>query len=143
MPVRKASAEWLGTLREGNGTFSLGSVPASHAYTFGTRFEEAPGTNPEELIGAALASCYSMAFSADLGRAGFTPDWVRTSTQVHFNRTDAGFRINRIDLDMEAKVPGIDAAKFQEVAEGSKKGCPISNALAAIPEITLNARLVS
>jgi osmotically inducible protein OsmC len=143
MPVRKASAEWTGTLREGEGSMKVASGAFEGAYSFGTRFEEVPGTNPEELIGAAHAGCFSMAFSADLGRAGFTPDFVRTTANVHLDRGDSGFSITKIVLNMEAKVPGIDAAKFQEIAEVSKKNCPVSKALAAVSEIVLNAKLVS
>lgn len=143
MPVRKASAVWEGSLREGKGTMKLSSGAYEGAYSFGTRFEETPGTNPEELIGAAHAGCYSMAFSGDLGRAGFTPDFVRTTANVHIERGESGFSITKIELNMEAKVPGIDAAKFQEIAEVSKRGCPVSRALAAVSEIVLNAKLVN
>jgi lipoyl-dependent peroxiredoxin len=143
MPVRKASAEWTGTLREGQGSMKVGSGAFEGPFSFGTRFEEVPGTNPEELIGAAHAGCFSMAFSADLGRAGFTPDFVRTTATVHLATGEGGARINKIELNMEAKIPGIDAAKFQEIAEGSKKNCPVSKALASVDEIVLNAKLVS
>ena len=143
MPVRQASAEWTGTLREGKGSMKVASGAFEGAYSFGTRFEEVPGTNPEELIGAAHAGCFSMAFSADLGRAGFTPDFVRTTANVHLNRGESGFSITKIELNMEAKVPGIDAAKFHEIAAGAKNNCPVSKALAAVSEITLNAKLVS
>jgi osmotically inducible protein OsmC len=143
MPVRKASAEWTGNLREGKGSMKVASGAFEGPYSFGTRFEEVPGTNPEELIGAAHAGCFSMAFSGDLGRAGFTPDFVRTTATVHIDRGESGFSITKIELNMEAKVPGIDAAKFQEIAAGAKKNCPVSRALAAVSEITLNAKLVS
>ncbi len=143
MPVRKSSAQWTGNLREGKGSMKLGSGVYEGAYSFGTRFEEVPGTNPEELIGAAHAGCFSMAFSADLGRAGFTPEFVRTTANVHLNRGESGFTITKIELNMEAKVPGIDEAKFQEIAAGAKNGCPVSRALAAVEEIVLNAKLVS
>ncbi len=142
MAIRKASAVWEGSLREGKGTMKLGSGSFEGAYSFSTRFEEEPGTNPEELIGAAHAGCFSMAFSANLGRAGFTPDYVRTTADVYLEKGDAGFKIARIVLNMEAKVPGLDEKTFHEQAEAAKSGCPVSQALAAVP-IELNARLVS
>jgi osmotically inducible protein OsmC len=142
MAIRKASAVWEGSLREGKGTMRLGSGAFEGAYSFGTRFEDAPGTNPEELIGAAHAGCFSMAFSANLGRAGFTPDYVRTTADVHLEKVETGFKITRIVLHMEAKVPGLDEKTFREQAEAAKSGCPVSQALAAVP-IELDARLVS
>lgn len=142
MPVRKAEAVWEGSLREGKGTMALGSGAWEGPYSFGMRFENDPGTNPEELVGAAHAGCFSMAFSADLGRAGYTPDRVHTTANVHFEKTDAGFRVTRIHLVMEASVPGITQDEFQKIAEGAKKGCPISNLLTGA-EITLDATLVS
>jgi len=142
MAIRKASAVWEGSLREGKGTMRLGSGAFEGAYSFSTRFEEAPGTNPEELIGAAHAGCFSMAFSGNLGRAGFTPEYVRTTADVHLEKVDSGFKITRIVLHMEAKVPGLDEKTFQEQAEAAKNGCPVSQALAAVP-VELDARLVS
>ncbi len=142
MAIRKASAVWEGSLREGKGTMRLGSGAFEGAYSFSTRFEEAPGTNPEELIGAAHAGCFSMAFSGNLGRAGFTPEYVRTTADVHLEKVDGGFKITRIVLHMEAKVPGLDEKTFQEQAEAAKNGCPVSQALAAVP-VELDARLVS
>lgn len=112
------------------------------AYSFSSRFEEGAGTNPEELIAAAHAGCYSMALSGDLGRAGYTPDEVHTTAQVHITRGDSGFRITRIHLIAEARVPGIDEATFQEQAQKAKKGCPVSQALGAVEEITLEATLL-
>ena len=143
MPVRTAEAQWNGSLREGNGTVKGGSGSFEGAYSFPSRFEDGKGTNPEELLGAAHAGCFSMAFAADLGRAGFTPNYVHTVAKVHIERGDAGFSVTKIELHTDADVPGIDEAKFQEVAEGAKKNCPISRALAAISDITLNAKLVS
>jgi osmotically inducible protein OsmC len=140
MAVRTASAVWNGTLREGNGTMKLGTGAYEGKYSFGTRFEETPGTNPEELIGAAHAGCFSMALSADLGRAGFTPVSVQTTAKVHLDRGDSGFSITRIELHSEAEVPNIDEAKFQEIAAGTKTNCPVSRALAAV-EIELHATL--
>ncbi|GAB4415639.1 MAG: OsmC family protein [Anaerolineae bacterium] len=142
MAIRKASAVWEGSLREGKGTMRLGSGAFEGAYSFSTRFEDAPGTNPEELIGAAHAGCFSMAFSGNLGRAGFTPDYVRTTADVHLEKVETGFKITRIVLHLEAKVPGLDEKTFREQAEAAKSGCPVSQALAAVP-IELDARLVS
>ncbi len=142
MPVRTAKAQWDGTLKEGKGTMSLGSGAFQGAYSFSSRFEQGTGTNPEELIGAAHAGCFSMALSAALGKAGFTPRRVSTSAGVHIDPVEGGFAITAIDLTTEAVVPGIDNAKFQEIAEGAKKGCPVSKALAAT-KINLSAKLVS
>lgn len=142
MPVRTAQAAWDGTLREGSGRMKFGGGAFDGAYSFSSRFEEGVGTNPEELIAAAHAGCFSMALSADLGRAGFTPRRVSTTARVHIERVGGGFKITRIDLDSEADVPGIDPAKFQEIAAGTKTGCPVSQALAAV-EITLTARLTA
>jgi osmotically inducible protein OsmC len=110
-------------------------------FTFKSRMENGEGTNPEELIGAAHAGCFSMAFSAGLARAGFPPKRVHTRAAVHFDKVPDGFAITSIDLATEAEVPGIDAAKFQELAEGAKKGCPVSKALAGT-KINLQAKLV-
>ena len=140
MPVRNAKAVWTGGLKEGNGTMSLGSGAYQGAYSFSSRFEEGKGTNPEELIAAAHAGCFSMALAAALGRAGFPPQRVETEARCHLEKAEAGFKITRMELATQAQVPGIDAAKFQEIAEGAKKGCPVSGALAAL-DITLDARL--
>ena len=141
MPARKAEAEWKGSLKEGSGPMKLGSGAFSGAYSFGTRFEEAKGTNPEELIGAAHAGCFSMALSAGLGKAGFQPKRIHTTANVHLGKVGEGFAITKIELNCEAEVPGIDDAKFQEQAKAAKEGCPVSKALASTP-ITLNAKLV-
>ena len=141
MPVRKANAVWEGSLKEGHGTVALGSGAFEGPYSFGSRFEEAGGTNPEELIGAAHAGCFSMALSAGLGRSGFTPTRVATSARVHLEKVGDGFKITRIELDNESEVPGIDESAFQEHANKAKEGCPVSQALAGV-EISLNARLV-
>ena len=140
MPVRTAEAQWEGSLQDGAGTVSLGSGAFRGQYSFSSRFEEGTGTNPEELIGAAHAGCFSMALSAGLGRAGFTPERVHTTAKVFLEKGDAGFRISHIDLETEATVPGIDDATFQEQAETAKKNCPVSQALAAT-EINLVAKL--
>lgn len=142
MPTRKADAEWKGSLREGEGRVRLGSGAFEGPYSFRTRFEDAPGTNPEELIGAAHAACFSMALSAGLGRAGHDPKRVHTTATVTFDKVGDGFAITRIALDCEAEVPGIDDAAFQEQARAAKENCPISKALRAVENITLNARLV-
>jgi len=142
MAVRSAKAQWDGTLKEGKGTMSLGSGAFQGAYSFSSRFENGTGTNPEELIGAAHAGCFSMALAGALGRAGFTPRRVSTSAGVHIEPVEGGFGITAIDLKTEADVPGIDDAKFQEIAEGAKKGCPVSKALAAT-RINLEAKLIS
>ncbi|HYM60572.1 MAG TPA: OsmC family protein [Thermoanaerobaculia bacterium] len=141
MPVRRADAEWKGSLKEGRGTMKLGSGAFEGAYSFGTRFEEAPGTNPEELIGAAHAGCFSMAFSAGLGRAGFTPARIHTTAEVRLEKVGEGFGITKIHLTTEGSVPGIDAATFAEEARKAKEGCPVSKALAGV-QITLDAKLV-
>jgi osmotically inducible protein OsmC len=142
MPDRKASAVWQGTLKEGNGTMKMTSGAYEGPYSFASRFEEGKGTNPEELIAAAHAGCFSMALSGQLNNNGFTPDRIETTANVHMEKTDAGNTITRIDLVTQAKVPGIDDAKFQELAQNAKKGCPISRALGAVNEITLDAKLV-
>jgi len=140
MPVRKADAVWEGSLREGHGTVALGSGAYQGAYSFGSRFEEAKGTNPEELIGAAHAGCFSMALAAGLGRGGHNPTRVATTARVHLEKVGDGFKITRIELDNQSTVPGIDEAAFQEAARKAKEGCPVSQALSGV-EITLNARL--
>ena len=142
MAIRTAKAQWDGPLQEGKGNMSFGSGAWSGAYSFGSRFEEGTGTNPEELIGAAHAGCFSMAFAGRLGKAGFAPKRVSTTANVHLTKGEAGFSITTVELKTEAEVPNIDEAKFQEIAEGAKKGCPVSKALAAT-EIKLTAKLVS
>lgn len=141
MPVRKASARWESNLFQGSGTMAMESGAYEGAYSFGSRFEEATGTNPEELIAAAHAGCYSMALSAELAKGGHDPKSVATTARVHLEKVEGGFAITRIDLTTEAEVPGIDEASFAEFAQGAKVGCPVSKALAG-PEITLDARLI-
>jgi osmotically inducible protein OsmC len=140
MPQRVADAQWEGSLEDGKGTMRFGSGAFEGQYSFASRFEEGTGTNPEELIAAAHAGCFSMAFSAGLSRAGHVPNRVRTTATVHLVKGDAGFSISTIDLDTEADVPGIDESTFQEQAEAAKAGCPVSRALAGT-EIKLRARL--
>jgi osmotically inducible protein OsmC len=142
MPVRTADAEWTGALQDGSGHMRFGEGAFDGAYSFSSRFEEGTGTNPEELIAAAHAGCFSMKLSGDLGQAGFPPERVSTTARVHIEKGDAGFSITRIQLQTEAEVPGIDKARFQEVAEGAKKNCPVSRALASVPDIDLTAKLV-
>jgi osmotically inducible protein OsmC len=142
MATRTAKAQWDGTLQEGKGTMALGSGAFQGAYSFQSRFENGTGTNPEELIAAAHAGCFSMAFAAALGKNGFNPKRVNTTANVHLTKGAEGFSINLIELSTEASVPGIDNAKFQEIAETAKKTCPVSKALAG-PEIKLQAKLVS
>lgn len=142
MAVRKAEARWQGTLKEGNGHLKLGSGAYEGAYSFSSRFEDGGGTNPEELLGAAHAGCYSMALSASLEREGFPVNYVHTSARVHLNRIDDKMQINQIDLIVEADVPGIDEAKFMEMAEATKSGCIVSVALSAVP-MTVEATLKS
>ena len=139
---RKASAVWQGGLKDGKGSLTTGSKVLSETpYSFGTRFEGAPGTNPEELLAAAHAGCFSMALAAALGRAGHNPTSIKTTSKVHLGSTEAGPTITQIDLNVEGQVPGIDAATFQEFAEGAKQGCVVSRALAGVPNITLTATL--
>ena len=141
MPARTASAVWEGSLREGKGKMKLGSGAFEGAYSFASRFEEGSGTNPEELIAAAHAGCFSMALSAGLGRSGFTPKRIQTTAKVHLVKADEGFKIGKIELSTDAEVPQIDEKNFLEHAESAKKNCPVSKALAGA-EIQLNARLV-
>jgi lipoyl-dependent peroxiredoxin len=141
MPARSASAVWQGDLKSGKGTMRLGSGAFEGQFSFASRFEEGTGTNPEELAGAAHAGCFSMAFSNELSKAGFVPTRVATTAKVHLEKGEAGFSISRIDLDCEAQVPRIDAAKFRELAEGAKKNCPISKLFTGAT-INLSARLV-
>ncbi len=138
MPVRSANAVWKGTLKEGSGHLKLESGVYEGPYTFASRFETAPGTNPEELIGAAHAGCYSMFLSALLTTAKYTPTQINTTAKVHLGEGPA---IHLIELSTEAQVPGLGAAEFQELAEKAKAGCPVSKALSAV-EIKLTATLL-
>ena len=141
MAVRTANARWQGTLKDGNGSMRFGGGAYDGAYSFQSRFEEGEGTNPEELIGAAHAGCFSMALSGELGKAGHQPERVATTARVHLSKDGEGFSISRIELDTEAEVPGLEDDEFHKLAEAAKKGCPVSRALAG-PEITLKARLL-
>lgn len=140
MPARTANAVWEGDLRSGRGRMKFGGGAWEGQYSFSSRFEEGPGTNPEELIAAAHAGCFSMAFSSGLAKAGFTPTSVETTAKVFLEKVGEGFKITRINLDTVGRVPGIAKDKFMEIAEGAKKGCPVSQLLTGA-EITLNARL--
>jgi len=143
MPKRTADARWEGSLQEGHGTMHMASGSYEGPYSFQSRFEEGDGTNPEELIAAAHAGCFSMALSADLGRAGHEAERVETTATVHLDKVDQGFGITRIVLDTRATVPGLDGDEFQRIAEGAKQNCPVSKALAAVDSIELNAELAS
>ena len=142
MPVRKADAVWQGDLKSGKGTMKLSSGAYEGAFSFASRFEEGTGTNPEELIAAAHAGCFSMAFSNILAGAGFTPDRVQTTAAVTLEKTEGGFGVTRIHLTTEGTVPGIDEAAFQQHAQAAKENCPISKLLKPGAEITMDARLV-
>jgi osmotically inducible protein OsmC len=140
MPTRTAEALWEGTLAQGQGNMKVQSGAFEGAYSFGTRFEDKPGTNPEELIGAAHAGCFSMALSLLLEKAGHKPKQVHTRASVKLEKQAEGFAITGIHLETEAQVPGMDPETFAQQAEAAKKGCPVSRALAAT-EISLNATL--
>ena len=140
MPIHKAEAEWTGNLAQGSGRLKVGSGAFDGPYSFKSRFEEGhSATNPEELIGAAHAGCYSMALSHLLASKGFTPKRVATQADVKLEKVGDGFKITNINLKMEADVPKIDEKTFMETAEAAKKGCPVSQALAAT-NITLQAK---
>jgi osmotically inducible protein OsmC len=141
MAKRTASAVWEGTLKDGKGKVKLGSGAFEGQYSFASRFEEGAGTNPEELIGAAHAGCFSMALAAGLTRAGFTPTRINTNASVSLEKVGEAFKITKIELNTEAEIPNIDEAAFLEQAETAKKNCPVSQALAGT-EITLSAKLV-
>ena len=141
MAIRSASAEWQGDLRNGNGQFTSASGALGGAYSFESRFTDSGGTNPEELIAAAQAACYSMQLSAMLAQGGTTPDSVNTEAKVQILKQGDGFAITKIDLVIVGRVPGIDDAGFQETAKAAKEECLISKALGAVPEINLDARL--
>lgn len=141
MPARTASAVWTGDLKSGKGTMKFGGGAWEGAYSFQSRFEDGPGTNPEELAAAAHSGCFSMAFANELSKAGFVPTRVATTAKVHLEKGEAGFSITRIDLACEAAVPGITDAKFQEIGAAAKKGCPISKLFTGA-QINLDAKLV-
>ena len=140
MATRNAQAVWEGNLKEGSGRMRLGSGAFEGKYSFQTRFEDAPGTNPEELIGAAHAGCFSMALSGALTRAGYAPNRIETKANVHLEKVGEGFSITRIDLATVAQAPGIAEEEFRRIAQEAKNGCPVSKALTGV-KIELDARL--
>ena len=139
MPARRSEATWSGTLKEGQGSMRLASGLYEGPFTYLSRFEEGAGTNPEELVAAAHAGCFSMFLAALLDGEGYRAERIHTTAAVHLG---AGPAVKRIDLETEAEVPGLAEAEFQELATQAKEGCPISKALATVPEITLKARLL-
>jgi lipoyl-dependent peroxiredoxin len=141
MPTRTATASWDGPFNRGSGSMSFGGGAFEGSYTAGSRFEEAEGTNPEELIAAAHAGCFSMALALALGEAGHEPESIETQADVTISKVDDGFEIDRIDLRTSARVPGIDQGEFERVAGAAKEGCPVSKALASVDQISLDARL--
>lgn len=142
MATRTAEAVWTAGLKDGKGTVKLGSGAYEGSYSFASRFEQGTGTNPEELIGAAHAGCFSMALSAGLERAGHKPASVKTKARVYLEKVGDGFQITKIQLQTAAVVPGLDAVKFREYAEAAKTGCPVSRALAGV-QIELDANLAA
>ena len=141
MPISKGNADWEGGFRDGSGTMKPAHAGEAK-FSLGSRFEGQPNSNPEELIGAALSGCFSMALTVGLEKAGFKPAHVHTTADVHLDKVGDGFSITRIDLAAEASVPGADLAHFERIAEETKKGCPVSRALAGT-QITLKAKLAS
>jgi osmotically inducible protein OsmC len=142
MAERKATAEWNGSLKEGEGKLALGSGLFEGKFSFATRMEDEPGTNPEELLGASLAGCYAMALNASLEKEGKPAKSVKTEAKVFLGKDEGGFKINRIDLLATVSAENLNDQEFQRIAEATKQGCPISKALAAV-DITLDARLES
>ena len=140
MVVRTSQAQWHGRVPEGNGSVSLGSGAFTGSYSFGSRFEEKAGTNPEELLGGAHASCFSMALSLLLTKAGYAPRQIETEARVHINPIDGSFAITGIELATVAEVPGLDLKDFLALAQSAKTGCPVSKALASV-DIALTASL--
>jgi osmotically inducible protein OsmC len=133
MAVRRANAVWKGTLKEGSGKLSVESKLFEQAsYSFGSRFEEGEGTNPEELVGAAFAGCFSQAFALELEEAGYPPTSIQTSVAITLDKGSGGHKISRADLEVQAEVPAIDEGKFRELAETAKDNCPVSKALAGV-----------
>ncbi len=141
MATRNGTAQWQGDLEGGSGDLTVGNGVFSGQYSFTSRFEEGEGTNPEELIGAAHAACFSMALSNVLAEAGHSPESVRTTAKVHLRMTDAGPSIARIDLETVGRVPGLDAEHFARHAQEAKAACPVSKALAGVQEMNVDARL--
>lgn len=142
MAVRKAEAEWQGNLRDGKGSMRFGNGAFDGAFSYASRFEEGPGTNPEELLGAAHAGCFSMSLSNQLAKAGFNPERVQTTAEVTLGKVDGRSRITNILLRTRARVPGISKEQFMQIAEGAKTGCPVSAALTGV-DISMDATLES
>lgn len=142
MTVRNGSAEWRGDLKSGSGTITVGDGVFRGAYSYGSRFEDADGTNPEQLVAAAHAGCFTMALSNILSGAGHSPESVRTNALVQLRNIEGVLSLARIDLDTEGRVAGIDEQQFEEYAEQAKASCPVSRALAGVPEIVVTAKLV-
>jgi osmotically inducible protein OsmC len=143
MPTRIANAHWEGDFKRGGGTVALSSGAFSGPYNFSGRFEDGSGTNPEELLGAAHAACFAMALSVGLTQAGTPPEALDVEARVTIEQVEGGFGITKIELSVRGKVPGLDAAGFEEAAAGAKAQCPLSKALAAVPEINLNTTFES
>lgn len=141
MPVRISEATWEGSLREGSGLMKLGSGAFEGPFSYARRFEEQPGTNPEELIGAAHAGCFAMSISSRLTTAGYIPKRIHATARVHLGKVDGKSRITNIELECETEVDGIDLDNFLALAEDAKINCPVSAALTGV-EISLNARLI-
>ena len=142
MPTRKGNAVWNGSLKEGNGKVKTQTGTLNHAYSFSSRFEEGQGTNPEELIGAAHAGCYSMALSGALGKAGYEPKKVETEDVVHLEKQETGFVITKIVINTNAEVDDLENEEFQRIAEQTKENCPVAKALTGV-KFELNASLKS
>jgi lipoyl-dependent peroxiredoxin len=143
MAVRNGSAEWRGDLKGGTGRLTVGNGVFEGAYTYGSRFEEGEGTNPEELIAAAHAACFSMALSNILATAGHAPSSVRTQARVELRAIEGAPTLARIDLETDGDVPGIDQAQFEQFADQAKRDCPVSRALGGVPEMVVTARLAA
>ena len=141
MTARNGSADWRGDVKSGSGTITVGNGVFKGAYSYGTRFGEAAGTNPEQLIAAAQAACFTMALSALLSAAGHAPESLRTNAVVQLRNINGAPTLVRLDIDTEGHVAGVDAQQFQHFAEEAKANCPVARALAGIPEIVLTARL--
>jgi osmotically inducible protein OsmC len=143
MAKRTATAKWQGSLQEGGGTVALGTGVLEAPFSFKSRFEDGDGTNPDELLAASLAGCYTMQLSGVLGNAGHQPESLETDAEVHLSQSDAGLAIPQIDLTVRGRVPGIDQDEFAQQAATAKAACAVSKALAGVGEITLNAQLES
>ncbi|HWK29894.1 MAG TPA: OsmC family protein [Solirubrobacter sp.] len=143
MPTRSAKADWQGEFKRGGGSVSTETGAVDSQYNFSGRFESGTGTNPEELLAAAHASCFSMALSVGLSQAGTPPESLATTAKVTIDQVEGGFAITKIALSVTGKVPGLDADGFTAAAQGAKEGCPLSKALAAVPEITLETTFQS